>query len=54
MLTRTQKTQILDAKYKKMMDGFEHKVKTEQEVEQDTKLTDVRIPIPYQSLEERD
>ena len=27
-----------------MMDGLEQKVKTEQEVEQGAKLTDVRIP----------
>ena len=42
------KAQIMEAKYQKMMGSLGDMVKTEQEVEQGAKLTDVRIPYtPY-------
>jgi len=38
------KVQVMEAKYQKMMGSLGDMVKTEKEVEQGTKLTDVRIP----------
>ena len=40
----------MEAKYQKMMGSLGDMVKTEQEVEQGAKLTDVRIPYPHSTF----